>query len=285
MSYIPCRERTFGLSLSYGFEIHYVTYLYWLKHFLERLGREHTLAVWAQAFRDHDEGLLSHILSAGWKNGPDQLTAEAEARVADTLAALFPRPVEQVSREQAREIIEGTPPFEQIRRRFATLDMQRPTTTYEALHLFRDGLALLAETMIARYGNQGELIVYDAMLEELAKEQQRRLSAEEFLSSRWERFRSEPEAADMHSAGLEVELIRGSETEVVTRVVECEWARYFRERHPQVGYLLACSMDNPAYVSFNERLRLQRTTTLMEGGEACDFRLYALPSPPEGQAA
>jgi hypothetical protein len=285
MSHTPCRERTFELSLSHGFEVHYVTYLYWLKHFLERLGREHTLAVWAQAFRDHDEGLLSHILSAGWEAAPEQRTAEVEARVADTLAALFPRPVEQVSREQAREIVEGTPPFGHIRRRFATLDVQRTATTYEALHLFRDGLALLAETMIARYGKQGELMVYDAMLDELANEQQYRVSAGEFLSSRWARFRSPPEEADMHTAGLEVELIRGSETEVVTRVVECEWARYFRERHPGVGYLLACSLDNPAYVSFDDRLRLQRTTTLMEGGPACDFRIYALPSAPEEPAA
>jgi hypothetical protein len=68
----------------------------------------------------------------------------------------------------------------------------------------------------------------------------------------------------------------------VTRVVECEWARYFLEHHPGVGYLLACSLDNAAYRSFNNRLRLQRTSTLMEGGTACDFRVYALeaiPSP------
>ena len=83
----------------------------------------------------------------------------------------------------------------------------------------------------------------------------------------------------MFSAGLEVELVRGSEQEVVTRVKECEWARYYRERHPQVGFMLACSADNAAYESFNDRIRLQRTQTLMEGGAECDFRVYAFQVP------
>jgi hypothetical protein len=80
----------------------------------------------------------------------------------------------------------------------------------------------------------------------------------------------------MHSVGLEVEFIRGSETEVVTRVTECEWARYYRERYPQVGYMLACALDNAVYRSFKSRIRLQRDSTLMERGTECDFRVYAI---------
>jgi hypothetical protein len=198
-----------------------------------------------------------------------------EERITDTLAALFPVPVEGVPAEQAREIVEGSPPFRQIRQRLPSLDLKRETTTYDALHLFRDGLALLAEAMIDRHGKAGELMVYDAMLEELARTP-RKVSVEDFMTGRYARFSTEPEEADIFSAGLEVEVIRGSETEVVTSVKECEWARYFRERHPRVGYLLACSLDDPVYHSLNERLRLQRTCTLMEGGEECDFRVYAI---------
>ena len=40
--------------------------------------------------------------------------------------------------------------------------------------------------------------------------------------------------------------------------------------------MLACSLDNAAYKSFDPRIRLQRTCTIMEGGEICDFRVYAL---------
>jgi hypothetical protein len=154
--------------------------------------------------------------------------------------------------------------------------MRRKSTTYEALHLGRDGLALLGETLIDRYGKQGEFLFYDALLEELALGRRRAVPVQEFMSTRRARFSSEPERADMFSTGLEVELIRASDTEVVTRVTECEWARYYQERHPRVGYLLACCMDNAVYRSLNPRLRLQRTSTLMEGGPACDFRVYAL---------
>ena len=275
MSHVPCRERSFLLRLAEPFAVHYATYLHWLGHFLERLGRQPTLAVWEEAFGDYDEELLLRILSGRWERVEEERSAEVEERIAGTLAALFPVPVEGVSAEQAREMVEDSPPFRQIRQRLPNLDLGCKTTTYETLHLFRDGLALLAETMIDCHGKAGELMVYDAMLEELAR-RPRQMDVDDYLSRRHARFSTEPTAADIFSAGLEVEVVRGSETEVVTRVVECEWARYYRERHPRVGYLLACSMDAPACRSLNERIRLQRTCTLMEGGTECDFRVYAI---------
>jgi predicted hydrocarbon binding protein len=75
---------------------------------------------------------------------------------------------------------------------------------------------------------------------------------------------------------LQVELVSKTAREAVLHVRECEWARYFRERHPQVGYLMACSTDEAAYRAFNPGLRLQRTQTLMEGADFCDFRVHAV---------
>jgi hypothetical protein len=40
--------------------------------------------------------------------------------------------------------------------------------------------------------------------------------------------------------------------------------------------MVACALDNAIYRSFNSRIRLQRTSTLMEGGTECDFRVYAV---------
>ena len=51
--------------------------------------------------------------------------------------------------------------------------------------------------------------------------------------------------------------------------------RYYWERHPGLDYLLACSLDNFANVSFNEKLHLQCFYALMEGDEMCDFIVYA----------
>lgn len=79
-----------------------------------------------------------------------------------------------------------------------------------------------------------------------------------------------------HGAGLEYELVRASEREVVIHIHACQWARYFQERHPRVGYLMACCVDEAEYRAANPRIRMQRTQTLMEGGEQCDFRIYTV---------
>ena len=80
----------------------------------------------------------------------------------------------------------------------------------------------------------------------------------------------------LFTAGLDLELIRESDTEVVLNVTACEWARYFLERHPSVGYLVACSSDEAALKAANETLSMQRTSTIMEGGDECDFRWYSV---------
>jgi len=277
MSYLPCRQRTFRLSLAdrLGHQAH--EYLLWLKTLLQRLGREPTLALWEETFRHYDETLVVRILSSGWQATEGE--AEAKHTWAEALDELFREPVEGITRDAAQRLLESTPPFRQIRARFPNLCVERQISTYEALHLFRDALACLAEALLDRYGKQGELIAYDAMLELWPRRPEPRGPAEEYLARRAARFRTPPKSPDIFSAGLQVELVRASETEVVSRVVECEWARYFGERHPRVGYLLACALDNAAYRSFNDRLRLQRTSTLMAGGSECDFRVYIAMGP------
>jgi hypothetical protein len=277
MNYVPCSRRTFRLSLADRFGSQAREYFWWLNTLLQRLGREPALTLWEEAFRHYDETLVIQILSAGWQ--ATDHAADAEGSFADALDELFREPVEGVTREAAQRLLENTPPFRQIRAHFPTLSMERQISTYETLHLFRDALATLAEALLDRYGKQGELIAYDALLELRPRHPEPRGSAADYLAKRAARYRTPPETPDVFTAGLEVEFVRASETEVVTRVVECEWARYYRERHPRVGYLLACALDNAAYRSVNDRLRLQRTSTLMEGGSVCDFRVYVATGP------
>jgi hypothetical protein len=218
--------------------------------------------------------LLNQILATGWQPG-EQDADEVEAEIDETLSRLFSIPVAGVSVDEAREIMAQTPPFRQIAERFSSLNIEREIGTYQALHLFFDGLALVAESLIDRQGKQGELIAYDAMLYGLRQRSMHQMEASEYLARRLERFTFPSDTQDIFSAGLEVETMPGSENEVVTLVKECEWARYYQERHPEVGYLLACSLDNAAYQAINPSLYLQRTSTLMEGGRFCDFRVYA----------
>ena len=149
------------------------------------------------------------------------------------------------------------PPFKQIRERFPTLDMKREITFYEVLHLFWDGAALIAEEILERYGKAGELIVYDATLAELSAVGRRELEVEEFMAGRAAHYSAEPQEANVSSAALKAELVKGTDNEVVTRVTECEFARYYRENHPRAGYLLHCGKDNATYRLSNKRIRLQ----------------------------
>ena len=276
MEYIPCKDRVFPLQLAPEYGEFYETYIYWLKHLLERLGREPTLKIWQVAFNDYDDILLSDILSTGWEQVINSEPIDIQIEIATLINEVFPGAVDGVSGEQAKEIIDTTPPFKQINANLSHIDVIKQITTFNALHLFFDGLALLTETLIDLHGKQGELIAYDALLEQWTERQPNTIDAAEFMKLRAARFSSEAGEPDMFSAGLEVEFIHASDTEVVTQVKECEWARYYQERHPRVGYLLACSLDNAAYQSFNQRIRLQRSSTIMEGAQICDFRVYTL---------
>jgi len=253
----------------------YGEYLHWYRHLVERLGRDATDTVWKAAFSLYPENLISQLLSSGWEPDPDA-DEDGETRTAEHLRRFFPGPVESVTAEQARDLVDSTHPIPQLRKQLPSLAMVRMSTTYEALLLLKEGFALLADSLIGRYGKLGELMVYDILTEEIHQAGFKPITVKEFISQRRERFTGTPDVLDMHSAGLEVELISSSDTEIVTHVRECEWARFYRERHPRVGYLLSCSRDDAAYRAMNPQLRLQRTTTLMEGGDRCDFRIYAV---------
>lgn len=146
-----------------------------------------------------------------------------------------------------------------------------------SLHLRFDALARPAETLIEMYSKQGELIIYDLMVEgRLASIKDQTGSIEAFI----EDFTTQPSVPNLFSAGLDIMVVVSrSEKEAVVDVRVCEWARYFHDHHPQVGYLMACSTDEGAYRTFNKNLRMQRTHTLMEGSGRCNFRIYAIEVP------
>jgi hypothetical protein len=237
------------------------------------LGLQHTLSIWEETFAKYDEALLLSILSAEWQkietSEPDQAANEVKDMVAEILLTTNL----DLSEIEVRDIVENTPPISQIKNLFADNTVEKEISAYHALHLRFDGLACLAEELIKQYDKQGEYIIYDLMVEgRLASGQGEKGSVEQFLAN----FTAEPDAPNLFTAGLEIEKNWFTETEVVLTVRECEWARYFQERHPDVGYLMACSTDEAAYKSFNKNLRMQRTETIMLGADKCDFRIYGI---------
>ena len=276
MNHLSCRERRFPFRLSEQLSELYGEYLHWYRHLVERLGLEETETVWKRAFSSYPDDPIDRLLTSDWQ--VDSETGDdSDTRLREHLDRFFSKSIDSVSIDDARRVVESTPPVPQIRSQIPSLSVMRMSTTYEALLLTKEGFALLAEALMDSYGKAGELIVYDILLEEIQNAGFTPLTVREFMAQRKERFGKAPETLDMPSAGLEVDLISCSENEIITRVRECEWARFFRERHPRVGYLLSCSCDDPAYRAINPHLRLQRTSTLMEGGDRCDFRIYEVP--------
>ena len=268
---IPCPKRRFSYRIN--FLTFYESYLRWLRHLIERLGAQNILLLWKETFADYDDQILLSILSSGWHEEETDETIPLEAKAEDWIEKFFPTADSIFVNSEVRNIIEGTPPIRQIRQLFSIKTVEKEMSAYDALHIRFDGLACLAETLIEKYGKQGELIVYDLITEgRLASGQGESGSVEEFI----ENFTAEPDMPNLFTAGLDIEVIRKTDRESIAYVRECEWARYFQDRHPQVGYLMACSTDEASYKAFNPNLRLQRTGTIMEGRDRCDFRIYAV---------
>jgi hypothetical protein len=271
MNYKPCQQRTFPIRVNTV--KYYETHLRWLRHLSERLGVQNTLSIWQETCAGRDDTFLMQILTSGWREIPSDEADLVENRIHELIAEIFSTSTLGLSAAEVRRRIENTPPIAQIKQLYSSQTMERNGTAYEALHLRFDAQAGLAETLMKNFGKQGELIVYDLLVDErLASAKGQTASIEEFIENQT----ALPDTSSLFTAGLEIEMISQSKSEVAFNVRQCEWARYFQDHHPKVGYLMACSTDEVGYKAFNPHLRLQRTQTIMEGGKMCDFRIYAI---------
>ncbi len=271
----PCRQRGYPIELAADFCEQYRFRLHLLKYLWERLGRESALAVWTAAPQGSDE-LTERILAADWQPTPTEHRIDVEAFITRAVAELFPIGLEGLDAARARAMVDAMAPFPALRARFGDLNVTRAISSYETIHLFFHDIARLAETLIELHGKRGELIAYDAMLFAQVIDQKERLDASEYLQAKHVRFQKGFADPNLFTAGLERRIVRASDKELVWQVTQCEWARYFREHHPKVGSIISCTTDHALYGSHNPKIRLQLTSTLMEGDGACNFRLYAI---------
>ena len=276
MNSLPCRKRVFPMQLAEFYIEHYRCCLRWLAHVLERLGEKETLRIWQKVFQERADPMLEQILSEDWQPISSEKRIDVSTATDIALADIFPGIFQGVDAQSAKRLIDEMLPFSIILDRHVDLNLMRETTSYEAFHLHYHGLALITETLIDMHGRRGELIAYDANILASVADQDKRLPADEYLLKKHERFKRGYEETDINTAAVERYIVRGNEKELVWQVRECEWAHYFKDHHPRVGSLLACSKDHAEYGSFNERIRLQLTSTIMEGDKVCNFRLYSV---------
>jgi hypothetical protein len=72
---------------------------------------------------------------------------------------------------------------------------------------------------------------------------------------------------------LKVEIVRADATHFDYNVKRCRYAETYREMGlGKIGHLLSCNRDGVFCQGYNPDIKLQRTQTLMQGADHCDFR-------------
>jgi len=80
---------------------------------------------------------------------------------------------------------------------------------------------------------------------------------------------------------LEIEVLRATDTQFDYNVRRCRYAETYREMGlGTIGHLLSCNRDGVFCQGYDPRIAFQRTQTLMEGAEHCDFRYTFDPDGP-----
>lgn len=75
---------------------------------------------------------------------------------------------------------------------------------------------------------------------------------------------------------MEIEILKESESEFHFNVTKCKYADVYRDIDElELGKCLSCNRDFPFNRGFNPEISLERSKTIMEGNEICDFR-YSL---------
>jgi hypothetical protein len=74
---------------------------------------------------------------------------------------------------------------------------------------------------------------------------------------------------------LTLQVLRRDDQSLDFNVTRCKFAEMYRRLGlEELGPILSCGRDAAMIVGFNPELEFQRTQTLMEGAEFCDFRYH-----------
>lgn len=75
------------------------------------------------------------------------------------------------------------------------------------------------------------------------------------------------------NGALEVEMLNESDTQVHYNVTRCKYAEMYSEMGlSNIGHILSCGRDGTFCTGYNPNIKLERTQTIMQGAEHCDFR-------------
>ncbi|MGF1649287.1 MAG: L-2-amino-thiazoline-4-carboxylic acid hydrolase [Hyphomicrobiaceae bacterium] len=75
------------------------------------------------------------------------------------------------------------------------------------------------------------------------------------------------------NGALEIEMLEQTGETFSFNVTRCRYAEMYRDMGlGEIGHLLSCQRDGTFCEGYDERLKLTRTQTIMQGASHCDFR-------------
>ena len=75
------------------------------------------------------------------------------------------------------------------------------------------------------------------------------------------------------NGALEVDMLEESDTEVHYNVTRCKYAEMYKDMGlSHIGHVLSCGRDGTFCTGYNPNIKLERTQTIMQGANHCDFR-------------
>ncbi len=75
------------------------------------------------------------------------------------------------------------------------------------------------------------------------------------------------------NGALEVEMLKETATQVHYNVTRCKYAEMYQDMGlADIGHILSCGRDGTFCTGYNPDIKLERTQTIMQGADHCDFR-------------
>ena len=84
---------------------------------------------------------------------------------------------------------------------------------------------------------------------------------------------------------MEMEVKEQTDTSYVFNVTRCRYAEMYRDMGlAEIGHLLSCQRDATFCEGYDQRMRLKRTQTIMQGANHCDFHYSMVDDPKASQS-
>jgi hypothetical protein len=144
--------------------------------------------------------------------------------------------------------------------------------------------------ILTRRRIQAEVIkpIYEVMKRELGAQRAQAIIGEAISSDAIREGKlyaaREPGGADIRSFvelqhlwekddALEVEVLAADDSRFDYNVKRCRYAEMYKAMGiGEIGHLLSCNRDADFIIGYDDRVGLERKTTIMSGGSCCDFR-------------